>query len=99
MRYLLLAGEEPPLFVHARCEDELLAKAELLLFAEEAAQAWPGRAIVGSYDVTPGISIGDLKRAYRQDAAGYNRLLAHRQRILRQGWLYPEWSDKLAASG
>ena len=29
MRYLLIAGEGAPLFVHARCEDELLAKGEL----------------------------------------------------------------------
>ena len=94
MRYLLLDGNRPPLFVHARCEDELLVKAELLLFAEDAAQAYPGRAIVGSYDVAPGISIGDLKRAYRQDEAGYQRLLSLRQRILRQGWPYPEWPEE-----
>ena len=92
MRYLLKEGNLPPLLVHARCEDALLAKAELLLFAQEAAQSYPGRAIVGSFDVTPGISIGDLKRAYRQDQAGYDQLLGYRHRILREGWPYPEWA-------
>ena len=99
MRYLLVDGDLPPLFVHARCEDELLAKAELLLFADDAAQSYPGRAVVGSYDVEPGLTIGNLKRAYRQDEAGYNRLLAYRQRILTEGWTYPEWVDKWEAKG
>ncbi len=91
MRYLLIAGAGPPLFIHSRCEDILLARAELLLFAEDAAQAYPGRPVVGSYDVEPGISIGDLKRAYRYDRKGYERLQQHRRRILQEGWPYPEW--------
>jgi hypothetical protein len=91
MRYLLVAGEGPPLFIHSRCEDGLLARAELLLFAEGAAQAYPGRPVVGSYDVEPGISIGDLKRAYRYDRKGYDRLQQHRRQILQEGWPYPEW--------
>ena len=102
MRYLLVDGDLPPLFVHARCEDELLAKAELLLFAEDAVQSYPGRAVVGSYDVEPSLTIGNLKRAYRQDEAGYNRLLAYRQRILSGGWPYPMWTaqeDKSGAAG
>jgi hypothetical protein len=44
-----------------------------------------------SYDVEPGISIGDLKRAYRYDRKGYERLQQHRLRILQEGWPYPEW--------
>jgi len=92
MRYLLIPGQGAPLFVHSRCEDELLAKAELLLFAQDAAHAYPGRPVVGSYDVEPGISIGDLKRAYRHDPESYQRLLQHRRQILVQGWTYREWT-------
>ena len=92
MRYLLIPGEGPPLFIHSRCEDQLLAKAELLLFAEDAAQAYPGRLVVGSYDIEPGISIEDLKRAYRHEGFGYQRLLQHRRAILKNGWTYPEWA-------
>jgi hypothetical protein len=91
VRYLLVAGSGAPLFVHSRCEDELLARAELLLFANDAAQAYPGRPVVGSYDVEPGISIGQLRRAYRHDPAGYARLLQFRQDILTRGWPYPVW--------
>ena len=93
MRYLLIQGEGTPIFLHSRCEDELLAKAELLAFADDAAQMYPGQPVVGSYDVEPGISIDDLKRAYRYDHPGYRRLLAYRQRILREGWSYPAWSS------
>lgn len=92
MRYLLIPGQGPPLFVHSRCEDELLAKAELLLFAEDAVSAYPGRPVVGSYDVAPGISIGDLKRAYRHDPEGYERLLQRRSQILAEGWAYSVWA-------
>ena len=74
MEYLLVPGEGPPLRVHSRCEDELLAKAELLLFAEDAAKAYPGRPVVGTYDVEPALTIANLKRAYRYDHAGYRRL-------------------------
>jgi hypothetical protein len=87
-----------PLFVHSRCEDELLAKAELLLFVEDAAEAYPGRPVVGSYDVEPGISIGDLKRAYRHDPESYQRLLQHRRRVLSTGWPYPPWTPGVEAS-
>jgi hypothetical protein len=71
--------EGTPLFVHSRCEDGLLARAELLLFAEDAAQAYPGRPVVCSYDVEPGISISDLKQAYRYDRKGYERLQQRRR--------------------
>ena len=91
MRYLLVEGEGSPVFVHSRCEDELLAKAELLTFAEDAARMYPGQPVVGSYDVEPRISINELKRAYRYDPSGYRRVLACRLQILREGWRYPEW--------
>jgi hypothetical protein len=32
-----------------------------------------------------------LKRAYRYDRKGYERLQQHRRRILQEGWPYPEW--------
>ncbi len=91
MEYLLIPGDGPPLRVHSRCEDELLAKAELLLFAEDASVSYPGRPVVGSYDVEPRLTIANLKRAYRYDHAGYRRLLEFRQRVLKQGWTYPRW--------
>ena len=90
-QYLLVPGEGQPLRVHSRCEDELLAKAELLLFAAEAIEAYPGRPVVGSYDVEPNLTIANLKRAYRYDHAGYRRLMEFRERILREGWTYPRW--------
>ena len=93
MKYLLVSGTGTPLRVHSRCEDELLAKAELLLFAEDASKSYPGRPVVGSFDVEPGISIGELKRAYRYDHAGYRRLLEYRGRILQEGWTYRQWPD------
>ena len=91
MEYLLVPGEGAPLRVHSRCEDELLAKAELLLFADDAAKSYPGRPVVGSYDVEPSLTIANLKRAYRYDHAGYRRLLEFRALILRDGWYYPLW--------
>jgi len=99
MRYLLVEGEGPPVFLHSRCEDALLAKAELLAFAADAARMYPGQLIVGSYDVEPEISIDDLKRAYRYDHPGYRRVLAYRQQILREGWPYPQWSAESDATG
>ncbi len=93
MRYVLVSGDGPPLQVHSRCEDELLAKAELLLFAEDARQQYPGRLVLGSYEVEPRYSIDELKRAYRYDKRAYNQLLRYRGQILREGWLYPLWSD------
>ena len=92
MQFILVPGEGAPLWVHSRCEDELLAKAELLLFADDAAQAYPGRPVIGSCEVEPALSIPELKRAYRYDHAGYRRLMEHRRRILQEGWPYPQWS-------
>jgi hypothetical protein len=93
MQYILIPGAGPPLRVHSRCEDELLAKAELLLFAEDAQLQFPGRLVVGTYEVEPRLTIGELKRAYRYDRPGYNRLLRFRGQILSQGWTYPQWVD------
>jgi hypothetical protein len=93
MEYLLVPGEGAPFRVHSRCEDELLAKAELLLFADDAAKSYPGHPVVGSYDVEPSLTIANLKRAYRYDHAGYRRLLEFRARILRDGWSYPLWNS------
>ena len=91
MRFLLQEGTSPPVFVHSRCEDELLAKAELLLFAEDAAQIYPGRAVVASYDVEPEVTIGQIMRGYREDQEGYRQLMEHRGRILSEGWRFPTW--------
>ena len=93
MEYLLVPGEGASFRVHSRCEDELLAKAELLLFADDAAKSYPGHPVVGSYDVEPSLTIANLKRAYRYDHAGYRRLLEFRARILRDGWSYPLWNS------
>ena len=93
MEYVLIPGEGPPLRVHSRCEDELLAKAELLLFAEDAQGQFPGRLVVGSYEVEPRYAIAELKRAYRYDKSAYRRLMDHRAKILREGWGYAEWEE------
>ena len=69
----------------------MLAKAELLLFADDAAKAYPGHPVVGTYDVEPALTIANLKRAYRYDHAAYRRLLEFRAQILRDGWSYPLW--------
>ena len=93
MQYILVEGEGPPLQVHSRCEDELLAKAELLLFAEDAGQQYPGRLVLGSYEVEPRHTISEFKRAYRYDKRGYNQVLRFRAKILREGWIYPKWEN------
>lgn len=67
MPYLMCPGEGTVAALHTRCEDELWAKAELMLPAE-IAQDDPsndGSPVVGPMDVDPTFSIGRFKRSYR----------------------------------
>ncbi len=88
--YLLQTGEGKGIALYTRCEDELLAKAELLLLAEKARQDSPGVPIFGYCDVDPSFTISEFKKTYRGHPADYRKLMAHRQSIIQNGWAYFE---------
>lgn len=92
MPYLLREGNGKGIALYTRCEDVLLAKAELLLLKErlEKDSHYDGKPIYGFLDVDPHFSISEFKRVYRGDSAGYRRLMELRQLILTNGWSYPE---------
>lgn len=92
MPYLLRQGKGKALAVYTRCEDVLLAKAELLLLKErtERDSRFDGRPIYGFFDVDPTFSISQFKKGYRGDSASYRRVMELRQIILTNGWNYPE---------
>ena len=74
--------------LYTRCEDELLAKAELVLLMEEAERREPGCRVVGYLDVDPTFTIAEFKRSYRGDHVRYRRLMQARARIIADGWPY-----------
>ena len=92
MHYLLREGKGKGIAIYTRCEDVLMAKAELLLVKEriEKDSQYDGKPLYGYLDVDPSLSISEFKRGYRGDSAGYRRLMELRQLILTDGWNYPE---------
>lgn len=94
MAYLLREGKGKGIALYTRCEDVLLAKAELLLLKEriERDTRYDGKPIYGVLDVDPSLSISEFKKSYRGDSAGYRRLMELRQLILTNGWSYLEVS-------
>lgn len=92
MPYLLRQGKGKGVALYTRCEDVLLAKAELLLLKEriEKDSRYDGKPICGFLDVDATFSISEFKKGYRGDSAGYRRLMELRQVILANGWNYPE---------
>ncbi len=94
MPYLLREGEGKGVALYTRCEDVLLAKAELLFLKErlEKDSRYDGKPIYGFLDVDQRLSISEFKRGYRGDSASYRRLMEFRQLILTDGWSYPEVS-------
>lgn len=92
MPYLLREGKGKGLALYTRCEDVLLAKAELLLLKERFEQdsRWDGKPIYGFLDVDPSFTISEFKKGYRGDSASYRRLMELRQIILNGGWNYQE---------
>lgn len=94
MPYLLREGKGKGIALYTRCEDVLLAKAELLLLKErfEKDSRYDGKPIYGFLDVDQHFSISEFKRGYRGDSASYRRLMELRQLILTDGWSYPEVS-------
>ena len=94
MAYLLREGKGKGVAVYTRCEDVLLAKAELLLLKErlEKDSQYDGKPIYGFLDVDQKPSISEFKRSYRGNSADYRRLMELRQLIITDGWSYPEVS-------
>lgn len=92
MPYLMREGDlgGKSIALYTRCEDELLAKAELVLLADETAAQHPHAKILGYLDVDPSFTIAQFKRGYRGDHGRYRRLMMARDRIIEQGWQYPE---------
>lgn len=92
MPYLMREGAlgGKTIALYTRCEDELLAKAELVLLAEETAAEHPHARILGYIDVDPSFTMTQFKQGYRGDYKRYRRLKAARDRIIVTGWRYPE---------
>lgn len=93
MPYLLREGKGKGIALYTRCEDVLLAKAELLLLKErvEKDHQYDGKPIYGILDVDPSFSLSEFKRSYRGDYVSYRRLMELRQTILTDGWSYPDY--------
>ena len=89
MPYLLREGEGKGVALYSRCEDVLLAQAELLSLVDQIPNEHKDKPVYGYLDVDPSFSISHFKRAYRGRAADYRRLMAKRDEILRNGWTYP----------
>ncbi len=89
--YILRAGKTPAIVLYSSCEDELLCRAELVLFLEMAEhdQIGEGHMIVGRYDVDPAFTIDAFQLPYRTQTMDYKRLMALRSQILREGWSFP----------
>jgi len=85
---LIHDGRAPRVAVYTRCEDELLARAEVLVLAEETLERHGNVAVYGLYDVDPTFTIEQFKRGYRGDHQRYRKLMEARERILREGWPY-----------
>lgn len=92
MAYLLREGKGKGIAIYTRCEDVLLAKAELLLVKEqiEKDSQYDGKPIYGYLDVDPSYTISEFKKSYRGNYVGYRRLIELRQIIITDGWSYPE---------
>ena len=89
--YLLRPGTTPGVALYTCCEDELLCRAELLALLEKASlNSSQDQQVSGYYDVDPAYTIARFKRGYRGRAAGYQRLMALRARIIAEGWPFPE---------
>jgi hypothetical protein len=88
MLWLIHDGKAPRVALYTRCEDELLARAELLVLAEETLEKHQDVAVYGYYDVDPSVTIERFKRVYRGDQKRYRKLMDAREKILREGWPY-----------
>ena len=89
MPYLLREGEGKGVALYSRCEDVLLAQAELLSLVDQIPHEHEGKPVYGYLDVDPSFSISHFKRAYRGRSADYRKLVDRREEILRNGWIYP----------
>lgn len=86
--YVLREGQGKAVALYTRCEDELLAKAELLLLLEQVTGDYYGHPVWGFLDVEPGYTIERFKRSYRGRSSEYRKLMSCRDRIIREGWHY-----------
>ena len=89
MPYLLREGEGKGVALYSRCEDVLLAQAELLSLVDQIPNEHKGKPVYGYLDVDPSFSISTFKRAYRGRSADYRKLMDKRDEILKNGWIYP----------
>lgn len=90
MPYLMSKGAGNRVAIYSRCEDILLAKAELLLLRDEVLKKYPDASIYAYVDTDPKFTIGRFKRAYRGDHQRYKVLMSKRDEILKGNWDYPE---------
>lgn len=92
MAYLLRDGDEnqKAVALYSRCEDELLAKAELLTLLDAVPSHHNSQAVIGFYDVDPTFSIEEFKAGYRNQGTRYRKLMEKRQWILKNGWPFSE---------
>ena len=89
MPYLMREGEGKGVALYTRCEDVLLAQAELLLLVDQLPKEHEGKPVYGYLDVDPSFTISYFKSAYRGRATVYRKLMAKREEIIRNGWKYP----------
>ncbi len=94
MPYVMHAGDpaQKAIALYTRCEDELLAKAELVCLTDQALAKYPGRTVWGYIDVDPTFTIAEFMAAYRRPRYK-TRLYAARDAIIANGWTYPERGD------
>ncbi len=87
--YLIRNGQRPGNAVYSRCEDPLLARAELLTTVDSIEEKNPelrSKAIYGFYDVDPTFGVEDFLKDYSSREL---KLLVSKMRQLRsQGWKY-----------
>ena len=91
MPYLLRAGAGKGIAIYTRCEDVLLAEAELLVLKEDVEKnsQYDGKPIYGYIDVDNTLTISEFKESYRGDYVRYRRLMDFRKMLLTEGWNYP----------
>lgn len=91
--YVMQEGEKPGVQIYSRCEDELWAQAELVAQLDSARQKYPGREIVGTYDVDPMFTVSVFMKGYQGDHQNHRALMQAREKILREGWNYRQVDD------
>jgi hypothetical protein len=82
-----LDKSEKALALYSRCADESLCRAELILLAEEANKRFPGREVIGFYDVDQRITSQRMCRQYDERPGDKERLMELAKTVM-QDWPY-----------